>query len=280
MSVISPLPTLERRAHAGRVTQARIALSEWTKLRSLRSTRYVLLAAFVMTIGFAVVAALVNASRWDSMSVADKVSFGSLTTSLIGVTFAQLAIGVLGVLVISGEYSTGLVRATFADVPKRLPVLWAKLGVYGLVTLAVSLPATLIAFFAAQAILRGHSVGGHDIALSISDPGVTRSLIGGALYLTLVGVFALGLGAILRSTAAGIATLAGVLFVLPPLMNALPSSWNDAISPYLPSNAGQAIMAIDHPARSLAPWTGLAVFAAYAALTIATAAILLHRRDI
>jgi ABC-type transport system involved in multi-copper enzyme maturation permease subunit len=233
-----------------------------------------------MTIGFAIIPALVNASRWSTMSFIDKASFRALETSLIGVTVAQLAIGVLGVMVISGEYSTGMIRSTFAAVPKRLPVLWGKAGVFGLVTFVLALPSTLIAFFAAQAILKGHSFNGHDIALSFSDPGVSRAVIGGALYLTLVGLFGLGLGAILRSTAGGISVFAGVLFVLPPLMNVLPSSWNHAISPYLPSNAGQAIMQSGSPAHTLAPWTGLGVFAAYTAVLIAIAAIQLQRRDV
>ena len=279
MSATTALPALRTRTHAGRVTQMRVALSEWTKLRTLRSTRYALLAGVVMTIAFAVIPALVNASRWSTMSLADRVSFNPLDTSLIGVTVAQLAIGVLGVMVISGEYSTGMIRSTFAAVPKRLPVLWAKTGVFGIVTLVLALPSTLIAFFAAQAILKGHSLNGHDIALSFSDPGVSRAVIGGALYLTLVGLFGLGLGAIVRNTAGGISAFAGILFVLPPLMNVLPASWGDAISPYLPSNAGQAIMQTGNPAHVLAPWTGLGVLAAYTAVAIAVAAILLRRRD-
>lgn len=279
MSTVTALPTLPQRSHGGRVTQPRVALSEWTKLRTLRSTRYALLAALVMTIGFAVIPALVNANRWSSMSAADKASFNPLEMSLIGVVMAQLAIGVLGVLIMSGEYSTGMIRSTFAAVPKRLPVLWAKTGVFGLVTLALSVPAMLIAFFAAQAILTGHSVNGHDIALSFTDPGVARAVVGGALYVTLVGLFGLGVGAILRNSAGGISALAGVLFVLPPLMNVLPSSWNNAISPYLPSNAGQAIMGVAHGGASLSPWTGLALFAGYTAAAIAVAAVLLRRRD-
>jgi ABC-type transport system involved in multi-copper enzyme maturation permease subunit len=258
----------------------RVAMSEWTKLRTVRSTRYSLAAAVAMTIGFAVLPALVNASRWNSMSIGDKAGFHPLETSLIGVTIAQLAIGVLGVLVISGEYSTGMIRSTFAAVPKRLPVLWAKAGVFGLVTLVLALPSTLIAFFAAQAILKGHSFNGHDIALSFSDPGVARAVIGGALYLTVAGLFGLGLGAILRSTAGGISAFAGMLFVLPPLMNVLPTSWNDAISPYLPSNAGAAIMQTGSPAHTLAPWTGLGVFVGYTAIVLAIAAIQLRRRDV
>jgi ABC-2 type transport system permease protein len=280
MSAITVLPTPRMRIHTGRVTQLRVALSEWTKLRTLRSTRYALLAGVLMTIAFAIIPAFVNANRWSTMSLADKAGFHPLETSLIGVTVAQLAIGVLGVLVISGEYSTGMIRSTFAAVPKRLPVLWGKAGVFGLVTLVLALPSTLTAFFAAQAILKGHSFNGHDIALSFSDPGVAGAVIGGALYLTLVGLFGLGLGAILRSTAGGISALAGILFVLPPLMNVLPSSWNNAVSPYLPSNSGQAIMQSGHPDHTLAPWTGLGVFAAYTAVAIAIAAIQLRRRDV
>jgi ABC-2 type transport system permease protein len=280
MSTITALPVPRTRVHTGRVTQMRVALSEWTKLRTVRSTRYSLLAAVAMTIGFAVIPALVNANRWNTMSTIDKAGFNPLETSLIGVSIAQLAIGVLGVLVISGEYSTGMIRSTFAAVPKRLPVLWGKAGVFGLVTFVLTVPSTVIAFFAAQAILRGHSFNGHDIALSFSDPGVARAVIGGALYLTVAGLFGLGLGAILRSTAGGISAFAGTLFVLPPLMNVLPAGWNDAISPYLPSNAGTAIMQTGNPAHTLAPWTGLGVFAAYTAIVLAIAAIQLRRRDV
>jgi ABC-2 type transport system permease protein len=279
MSTITVIPT-HTRVHAGRVTQARVALSEWTKLRTLRSTRYALLAGVAMTIGFAIIPAVVNASRWSHMSLLDKAGFNPLQTSLIGVTIAQLAIGVLGVLVISGEYSTGMIRSTFSAVPKRLPVLWAKGGVFAVVTLVLALPATLIAFFSAQAILRGHTFNGHDIALSFSNPGVARAVIGGALYLTLAGLFGFGLGAILRNTAGGISAFAAILFVLPPLMNVLPSSWNHAISPYLPSNAGSAIMQTGNPAHTLSPWTGLGLFAAYTAIAIAIAAVQLRRRDV
>jgi len=279
-ATLSAVTSVERRSSTGRVTQRRVALSEWTKLLSLRSTRYTLLAGIAATIAFAVIPALINASRWSTMSLHDKLSFNPLETTLIGVNLAQLALGALGVLVISGEYSTGMIRSTFAAVPRRLPVLWAKAGVFGAVTLVLALPAMLIAFFSAQAILHGHSVAGHDIALSISDPGVARAVIGGALYLTLAGLFGLGLGAIFRNTAAGISTFAGILFVVPPLLDVLPSSWNNAVSPYLPSKAGQAIMQIGHPAHTLGPWTGLALFAGYTALTIAIAAVLLRRRDV
>src|SRR6516165_2905264 len=112
-----------RTSNAVRVAQARVVLSEWTKFRSLRSTRYTLLVGVGSTIVFAIIPALINAHRWSSMSVQDKVTFNPLETSLIGVGTAQLAIGVLGVLMITNEYSTGMIRATFTAVPKRLPVL-------------------------------------------------------------------------------------------------------------------------------------------------------------
>ncbi len=159
--------------------------------------------------------------------------------SLVGSQIAQLAIGVLGVLVITGEYSTGMIRATLAAVPKRLPVLWAKAAVYAAVTLALMLPAVLIAFFVSQSILSRHTSN-----IAFSRPGVARAVIGAALYLTVIGVFGLALGAIVRNTAGGIATFAAILFVLPPLMNVLPKSWNDAATPYLPGNAGSAIMSL------------------------------------
>ncbi len=280
MSAFSALPISGDPVHGGHVTQTRVAVSEWTKLRTIRSTRYALLAGVLMTIAFAIIPALANASRWNSMSLQDRLNFKPLETALIGINIAQLAIGVLGVLVISGEYSTGMIRSTFAAVPKRLPVLWAKAGVFGVTTLALAFPATLIAFFSAQAILRGHILNGQDIALSFSDPGVARAVTGGALYLALVGLLGLGLGAILRSTAGGISAFAGIVFVLPPLTNVLPASLGNAISPYLPSNAGGAIMQTGHPAHTLGPWTGLGVLAGYTALTIAIAAIQLRRRDV
>jgi hypothetical protein len=160
-------------------------------------------------------------------------------------------------------------------VPRRLPVLWGKAGVYGLTTLVLMVPAALLAFLIGQGILSG----GHLPHLGLGDPGVARAVIGAGLYLTVVGLFGLGIGAIVRNTAGGIATFAAIMFVLPPLMNVLPSSWNTAASPYLPLAAGQSVMAIsgtDH----LAPWTGLGLFCAYTALALAVAAVLLRRRDV
>jgi ABC-type transport system involved in multi-copper enzyme maturation permease subunit len=249
--------------------------SEWTKLYSLRSTRYALLATVLITIGFGIIASAATVSRWTSMGAADRASFDPLSTSLLGVNFGVLAIGVLGVMLIAGEYTTGMIRSTMTAVPKRLPVLWGKAGVYALVAFVLAIPATMIAFFAGQAILSGQH-----IQTAFSNPGVPGAVIGAAGYLTLVGLFAMGLAAILRNTAAGIATFAGVMFVVPPLISILPSSIADSISPYLPSNAGQAMMQIGHHAHTLSPGAGLAVFAGYVAVVIAAAAALLVKRDV
>jgi ABC-2 type transport system permease protein len=263
-----------RTSAVGRVTQARVILSEWTKLRSVRSTRWSLLVATVLTIGFPILASIVISSHWGSRSSSDRAGFNGLDPALIGSQVAQLAIGVLGVLVITAEYSTGMIRASFTAVPKRLPVLWAKAVVFAAVTFVLMLPSVLIAFFASQSILARHQAN-----VAWSDPGVPRAVIGAALYLTVVAALTLGLGAIVRNTAGGIATFAAIFFVIPPLMNVLPASWNDAISPYLPGNAGRAIISVTHDAHSLSPWGGFGVFCAYALAALAVAAVLLVRRD-
>ncbi len=259
---------------SGRVTQWHVVVSEWTKLRSVRSTRWSLLIATVLTIGFPILVSSIISSHWGSQSASDRAGFNPLDPAIVGSQIAQLAIGVLGVLVISAEYSTGMIRASFTAVPKRLPVLWAKAGVFAGVTFALMLPAVLIAFFASQSILSRH-----DASYSWSHPGVARAVIGAALYLVVVAVMTLGLGAITRNTAGGIVAFAAIFFVVPPLMNVLPASWNDAISPYLPGNAGRAIISITHDPTSLGPWTGFAVFCGYAAATLGVAAVLLVRRD-
>jgi hypothetical protein len=153
-------------------------------------------------------------------------------------------------------------------------VLWGKGVVYAAVTIALMTPAVVAAFFVSQAILSHRNV---DIGFTAA--GVPRVVLGAGLYLTVVGLFALGLGAIVRNTAGGIAAFAGLMFVLPPLMNVLPSSWNSAASPYLPLQAGEALLALNR-GNQLAPWAGFGVLCAYAAVALAIAAVLLSRRDV
>lgn len=257
-----------------RVTQLGVVRSEWTKLRSLRSTRYSLLAAVVLTIGLTAAACAAVSAHWGSTSPSDRADFHALEVTFIGVQVAQLAIGVLGVLVISGEYGTGMIRASLTAVPRRLPVLWAKAAVYAVVAFVLMLPSVVIAFFVGKAILSRHN-----IQLGFGDPGVARAVVGAALYLTVVGLLGVALGAIVRNTAGGIAVFAAILFVLPPLLNVLPASWNDAITPYMPGNAGEAILSLTRGSHQLAPWVGFGLFCAYTAVALAIAGVLLVRRD-
>lgn len=196
------------------------------------------------------------------------------TRSLAGVFLAQLALGVLGVLLMTGEYATGSIRATFAAVPTRLPVLWGKSIVFAVVTLAVTVPSTVGAFFIGQSILSGKH-----LQTTFGQAGVARAVVGAALYLSAAGLLGLGLGALLRNTAAAISTLSGIPFVLPIIVRFLPSSWSDPIDKYLPSSAGQAITHVRPDPTALSPWTGFGVFCGYTVLVLLFAAIGLYRRD-
>lgn len=256
-----------------------ILRSEWTKLRSVRSTYWTLAVALGVLVASAVIFSAAYVSQYASVSAVDRAAFDPTSFTLTGLFLAQLAIGVLGVLLITSEYSTGAIRSTLAAVPQRRAVLAAKAVVFSGVALVVGLLASFTAFFAGQAILSSQHIQAH-----IGDPGVLRAVAGGGLYLAVLGLFALGLGALIRHSSGAIAALFGVVFVAPILALALPSSWNAAISKFLPSNAGQAILSTVHSARvhgsaSLSPWVGLGVFAAYAAVALGLAAWRLGRRD-
>ena len=258
-----------------RVTQLRVLLSEWIKFRSLRSTVYTLLIALVLSIGLGALFSAVTANQYHTFSAADRASFNPISTSLNGMMFAQLAIGVLGVLMISGEYSTGMIRSSLTAVPKRLPVLWAKLAVFAGVVFTVMLVTSFVSFFLGQALLSSQHLNA-----SISAPGALRSVIGAALYVTVAGMIGMAVGALLRNTAAGISTFVAAFFVIPPLTDLLPASWSSHFAQYLPSNAGEVLYGggrgLAHP---LAPWTGFGVLCIYAVVVIAFAAWRLRRAD-
>ncbi|MGH3472115.1 MAG: hypothetical protein ACRDPG_08750 [Nocardioidaceae bacterium] len=257
-----------------RVTQLRVLVSEWTKLRSLRSTVFSLLLALVFILGLSILVPSVTVAHWPPRDPGELAAFDPTTRSLSGAFLAQLAIGVLGVLVMTSEYATGMIRATFAAVPHRLPVLWAKAFLFAAVTLVLTIPALLVAFVIGQSIFSAKH-----IETTLGAPGVARAVIGTALYLTVVGLLGLGLGALFRNTAAGISCLFGALFVLPIIVHFLPSSLSDPINKYLPSTAGQAILQVKPDSGSLSPWVGFGVFVAYAAVVLAAAAYALIRRD-
>jgi ABC-2 type transport system permease protein len=274
MSTATATPTRPPASSHKKVTQARVLLSEWTKIRSLRSTVFSLLAAIVFIVGLAVLVPMVTVSHWPPRDPREALGFDPTTRTLSGIFLAQLAIGVLGVLLITGEYATGMIRATFAAVPARLPVLWAKAAVFAAVTLVLMVPTVLGAFLIGQSILTSKH-----LQTNLSNPGVLRAVIGAALFLTVVGLLGIGLGALLRNTAGGISTLFGLLFVLPIIVRFLPSSWSDPINKYLPSNAGEAITHVHPDPTLLAPWTGFGLFCGYAVVVFIAAAISLRRRD-
>jgi ABC-2 type transport system permease protein len=258
-----------------KVTQARVLVSEFTKFRTVRSTVWTLLVAVVLMIGISALFSAVTASQYHTFDAADRATFNPVSISLSGMMFAVVAFGVLGVLMISGEYSTGMIRSSLTAVPRRLPVLWGKLAVFAGVIFSISLVASFICFFLGQALLSGHHLG-----VSIAAPGALRSIFGAALYGTVAGMIGVALGALFRNTAAGIATFAGVFFVIPPLTGLLPASISDHLSQYLPSYAGDAVWGgARSVTNALSPWTGFAVLCGYAVVVIAAAALRLRRVD-
>ena len=270
LAVTPPSATVAARARL-RVTAPRVVLSEWTKFRTLRSTVYTLLIAVVLMIGIGALFTAITANQPGGLDPGQT----AISTSLTGTFFAQLAVGVLAVLLITGEYSTGMIRSSLTVVPRRLPMLWGKLSVFAGVVLLTMLVASFAAFFVGQVVLSGQQPGA-----SLSDPGALRAVVGAALYVTVAGITALALGALLRNTAAAITTFVAVFFVFPTLTLLLPASITDHFVQYLPSNLGGVLTGstsgLAHP---LGPWTGFGVLCGYAAVLVGFAAWRLRRAD-
>jgi ABC-type transport system involved in multi-copper enzyme maturation permease subunit len=258
---------------AWKVTGIRVLRSEWAKLWSLRSTWITLGLGLLFLVAFGLISAANHASGGGGHAPGADAT-DAVGVALGGMDFAQLAIGVLGVLVIAGEYSTGMIRSTLAAVPRRLPVLWSKAATYGLTALVVGTVGAFAAFLGGTTFLHGTP-----LAISLSSGGVLRALLGGGLYLALVGILGVALGTLIRSVAGGIASLVGLLMLLPLLTSLLPGSLKHDITPYLPGNAGASIFALHHATNTLSPAAGLAVFAAWVAATLAAAAWRLKHTD-
>ena len=274
MTATDTAPAAIRHADRGSgVTQLRVLRSEWIKQRSLRSTWYTFALATIGLIAVGLLVSWATNRHWAEMDPRERALFDPVGRSLSGVYLSQLAVGVLGVLVISGEYATGMVRSTFAAVPRRLPVLWAKLVVFCSMTFVLTLVSAVVAFTVGQQLLASHGT------TFAAGPHALRSIVGVALYLTVVGVLGVGLGFLIRNTAGGIATLFGLLLVLPAIVHVLPSSWQDNILPYLPNNAGSVLFTAYPDPGSLSPWAGFAVMCAWGAAAVIGAAVVLTRRD-
>lgn len=252
-----------------------VLASEWTKLISVRSTVWTLLVTAIVGVGLGAIVTSAQASRWSSRTIVEQLSFDPARSSLAGLLFAQLAIGVLGVLVVSSEYSTGTIRSTFSAAPRRPLVLIAKVVVFSAVTLVVGEAVSFVAFFVGQSLLSGKTP-----TASLSDPGVVRAVVSGGLYLFALGLLALGLATIIRHTAAAISTFVGLLLILPIIVAALPSSLADDIGRYLPANIGTVMLSAHyHGSDPFGPWTGFGLLCAYAVAAVVIGGALLVRRD-
>lgn len=260
-----------------RLTATGVVRSEWVKLRSVRSTVGTLVGGGLLVVGFGLLSAAVASGEVGGPQGGATPDLTPTEIALNGVSLAQLVLGVLGVLVMTSEHSSGTVRTTFAAVPRRLGVLWAKAGVTGTAVLAVAVPAVLTAFLAAQAVL---DAGGQATA-ALDDDGVLRAVLGSAVFLTGVSLMGLALGTLLRSTAAALSALVAGLLIVPGLLQAvLPSSWEDDVLPWLPSSAGESFRSVAPPDSLLSPGAGLAVFAVWVVGLLAAAAWRLRSRDV
>jgi hypothetical protein len=249
--------------------------AELTKFRSLRANRAALLTALVAVVGIGIAVSAATANGWDTSSAADHASFDPVAVGLTGGALGQLIVGVLGVLVITGEFASGTIGFTYAAVPDRRIVLASKAVVVTAVTFVVSLVGSVAAFLASQ-----HILAEKHLDTSFSSPGVARAVVGGALYLTIAALLGLGIGSIIRHSAAAIAALVCVLLVLPSIVGLLPGSLAHDIGRYLPTNAGAAVIKVNPDSWDMAPWSGLALFAAYALAALVAGGLMLRRRDV
>ncbi len=266
--------TLRRRpaaAGGAKVTFGRVLHSEWVKFRTLRSSWLTLGSAIaaMIVIGL-VVGYTTSTGDWAGFDAEDKLA----SSPVRGFLLTQLIIGVLGVLFVTGEYATGMIRSTFAAVPRRLSVLGAKTAVFGVVALVAMTLASFAAFYGAQIFLGPDGHGS-----SLSDPGALRAVAGVGVYLMLIGLLGGALGWIVRSTAGAISALVAILLIVPVLIGFLPGSVSSSILKFMPSNAGESFLTSVRVPDTLAPWTGIGVLALWVVVTLTVAVLTVRRRD-
>jgi ABC-type transport system involved in multi-copper enzyme maturation permease subunit len=247
--------------------------SELTKIRSVRSTYWTLLALVVVTVGIGTLACVGAISHGGAVR---GPGFDPTLRSLVGLYLGQLIIAVLGALTITSEYATGMIRTSLTVQPRRGTLFAAKAVVFAVISLVTGLVASFASFFIGQAILSSKHLN-----TTLSQPHVLRAVIGGGLFLAACGLLSFGLGAILRHTAAAITAAIGLLFVLTIVVNFLPQSWQDHVDKWIPANAGSQIWSVvtDPGAHLFSAWTGFGVFVDYAAIAIGAGFILFRKRD-
>jgi len=262
---------------SGRAGLGGTLASEFTKIRSVRSTYWTLLVLLVVSVGIGAAITGGTAANWSHMAPPDRASFDPTQASVAGLFYlGQLVIVVLGALTLTAEYSTGMIRTSLTAMPRRTVVYLAKAAVFAVVALVVSFIAAFVSFFLGQALLAST----HDTA-TLSQPNVMRAVVGSALYVTMCGLFAFAIGAILRHTAGTITAVIGLLFVIPILVHLLPQSWYQDVARWLPDAAGRALSVTvgPPPPHLFSAWNQYAVFAIYTAVLLVVGGILFWKRD-
>jgi len=254
-----------------------LVLAELTKIRSVRSTVWSFALFVIITIGFTVLITALTVAGWAKADAATRAQIaGDPVGSILGIGlgFGQLTICVLGVLVLSSEYSTGMIRASLLAVPKRWPMLVAKIVAFTGVVLIVAEIVCFASFFIGSAILNSK------VPVSLGDPGVLRAVTGAGLYLAVLGLFAMAVAGLIRHTAGAITTVIGFTLVLAPLASLIPDPAGKYISAYLPTNAGQLIVQTHQQSGDvLTPLQGFGVFGLWVVVLLVLAGVLLQRRD-
>jgi ABC-type transport system involved in multi-copper enzyme maturation permease subunit len=277
MTAIAPntrrSPAAIDRHAVGRVTVARIARSELVKLRTARSMVSALTTAALLVVGVGAIAAVGIVAQDPALTGPDAPTADPLGGSLTGVNPAAYAVAALGVIAVTSEYASGTIKPTLAAVPRRVQLALGKALALVAAVLPVMLAAVLGTFLAAQAI-----VSTADVSVSLTAPGAARAVAGAAVYLTGIALLGAAFGLLLRSTAGALAVLFGVLVVLPVIGLFLPQRVGAAVLPYLPDNAGTAVMQLT-PGGQLDPWVGLAVFWGYVVIALVGGGMAL-RRDV
>ncbi|MGW2224738.1 ABC transporter permease [Streptomyces formicae] len=250
-----------------RLTTKGILRSEWHKLWTLRSTWITLITASALVLSVGI---MMGATYDGDDSEIDTVVF-----VLFGTQLSQICLAVLGILVIAGEYATGMIRASLTAVPHRLPVLWSKAAVFAGVAFTATLVTNTGTFLTAQIWLSDT-----DKKLSLADPGVLGALAGSAAGITLMSLIALGLGALLRSVPGAIGAFIAAVLILPEILKTLPFDFVDTAVRYLPAQAASSLGSVARVEDTIAPGTALLTLALWAAALIAGASVLLKRRDV